>query len=71
MGAELTDPFKQCCCAQSMKIENSMTMGNNTSYQFDDYLQSNIAWIVKIQAHWKAKIARMRYLKQREELRKK
>jgi hypothetical protein len=38
MGAEITDPFKQCCCANQMKFEAASTIGHNTGYEFDDYL---------------------------------
>ena len=71
MGAEITDPFKACCCATSMKIGDQATIGSNHSYGFDDYLQSNMDWIIRIQAVWKAKVYRMRYAKQRDERRKK
>ena len=54
-----------------MKIDNSATIGNNTNYQFDDYLHSNLAWIIKIQANWRGKVQRMRYYKRRDERRKK
>lgn len=71
MGAELTDPLKNCCCANQMKYEAAATMGSNTGYGFEDYLTSNMSWIVKIQACWKGKVARMRYVKKRDERRKK
>jgi hypothetical protein len=48
MGAELTDPFTQCCCANQMKFEAAATMGNNTGYEFDDYLINNITCVIKI-----------------------
>lgn len=53
------------------KIDNTVTNGSNTNYQFDDYLHSNEAWIIKIQAQWRSKFCRMRYLKLRDENRKK
>ena len=70
MGAELTDPFKACCCANQMKIDNAVTMGNNTNYHFEDYLHANRDWIVRIQAAWRGKVQRMRYQKRRSEFRK-
>ena len=49
MGAEFTDPMKAWCCANAdIGKESSATIGANTSNQFDDYLQSNIDWIIKI-----------------------
>ena len=70
MGVEFTDPLKACCCANQMKVDN-MTIGNNSDPSFDDYLQSNISWIIRIQAHWRAKVQRMRYQKQRDHRRAK
>ena len=60
MVVEFTDPLKACCCANQMKADH-MTIGNNSDPSFDDYLQSNISWIIRIQAHWRAKVQRMRY----------
>ena len=72
MGAEFTDPINAwCCSAADIKKENTATIGGNTSYQFDDYMQSNIDWVVKIQANWRGKVQRMRYHRKREEDRKK
>ena len=71
MGAELTDPLKNCCCANQMKYEASSTIGSNTGNGFEDYLNSNLSWITKIQAVWRGKVARMRYYKKRDERRKK
>ena len=61
MGQEFTDPLKACCCANQMKVGDAMTIGNNSDYGFDDYLKSNISWIIRIQSHWRAKVQRMRY----------
>ena len=71
MGQEFTDPFKGWCCAQQMKIDNKLTVGSITSYEFDNVLHQNMDWIVKIQAHWRGKVRRMRYQKIRDEHRKK
>ena len=73
MGQEVTDPFRQCCCASAYKIDNANTLhsGNNTYYNFEDQFYANIDWIIKIQAHWRGKIMRMKYQKRREEGRKK
>ena len=70
MGAEFTDPLKNCCCAKPSFTE-APTIGSNTSYQFDEYMQSNSLWIIRIQAVWRGKVARMRYYKRRDERRKK
>ena len=66
MGAEITDPLKACCCANTMRISDNMTSGSNPSYGFDDYLQSNMDWIIRIQACWRGKVYRMRYYKARD-----
>ena len=29
MGAEITDPLKACCCANTMKINDHITTGNS------------------------------------------
>mmetsp|Transcript_11836 Transcript_11836/g.15043 ORF Transcript_11836/g.15043 Transcript_11836/m.15043 type:complete len:266 (-) Transcript_11836:668-1465(-) len=71
MGAEITDPLKACCCATQQKIGDAATIGSNTMYTTDDYLHSNLDWIIRIQAFLKGKFYRMRYLKHRDERRKK
>ena len=50
MGQEVTDPFRQCCCASAYKIDNANTLhsGNNTYYNFEDQFYANIDWIIKI-----------------------
>ena len=54
-----------------MKPEPTSGTGTGPSYQFDDYLGSNVDWIIRIQAYWKGAVARMRYYKRRDERRKK
>ena len=71
MGAEITDPMRACCCAAQQKIGDAATIGSNTMYTTDDYMSSNIEWIIRIQAFLKGKFYRMRYLKRRDERRKK
>jgi len=71
MGAEFTDPIKNCCSCNEIQMENGQTIGNNTSYGFDDYLSQNMDWVIKIQAVWRGKVMRMRFFKRREEARKK
>ena len=72
MGAEITDPMRNCCmCAQKQNFGDAATIGSNTMYTTDDYMHSNIDWIIRIQAFLKGKFYRMRYLKRREERRKK
>ena len=72
MGAEVTDPMRACmCCATAQKIGDAATIGSNTMYTADDHLSSNIEWIIRIQAFLKGKFYRMRYLKRREERRRK
>ena len=69
MGAEITDPLKACCCATPLKPELGTSSGTTPSYGFDDYLTSNMDWIIKIQANWRGKVQRMRYYKKREQAR--
>lgn len=72
MGAEVTDPMRACmCCASAQKIGDAATIGSNTMYTADDHLSSNIEWVIRIQAFLKGKFYRMRYLKRREERRRK
>ena len=71
MGADLTDPFTQCCCANQMNFEAATTIGNNSGYELEDYINNNIAKIIKIQSAWKGKFARMKYYKRRDERRAK
>ena len=71
MGQELTDPFKNWCCATQMKLGDQHTIGSNPDYGFDDVLHQNMSWIIRIQAAWRGKVQRMRYYKRRDERRKK
>ena len=69
MGAELTDPLKSCCCANTMKL--TLESGGNTDYTFEDRFNSNIDFIVRIQARMRAKLYSIRYKKRRDDRRKK
>ena len=69
MGQEL-DPFRACCCANVAKIDNVQSGGSNTTYEYGEYGGVNSNWIIKIQATWRSKLQRMKYLKTREESRK-
>ena len=48
MGAEFSDPLKQCCCAKN--FSEAQTIGENTNIHFDDYLIQNEHMITKVQA---------------------
>ena len=71
MGAEISDPVRAWCCASQSKIGDAATIGSNTMYSTEDFLHSNVEWIVRIQAFLKGRFYRMRYLKRRDERRKK
>ena len=70
MGAEFTDPFKNCCCAAPAKITGNGVGVGDPIYGPTGY-ESSLAWIIMIQANWRGKVQRMRYKKRREERRKK
>ena len=72
MGQEITDPLRSCCCAAQVKMGDAATIGSNTTiYGMDDQMHSNLGWIIRIQAFLRGKFYRMRYLKLRDERRRK
>ena len=73
MGNELTDPFRQCCCAKP--ITNTPEIHDRGVNPINEdggpNGQWNINFIKLIQAHWKGKLQRMRYMRQRDAHRRK
>ena len=69
MGQEF-EPFMKCCCAKPIDTHTGVHGGTNPVMEYGEYGGVNSNWIIKIQAVWRSKLQRMRYMKIREQSRK-
>ena len=60
----------KCCCTKPINYNDGVSGGTNTIVDYQEYGGVNSNWIIKIQAVWRSKLQRMRYMKIREQSRR-